>query len=503
MSSNPGICLCLTGRSIEEDLRILDLYRGQVDLVEVRADYLAPEEMLHLRSFPERAGLPSILTVRRKCDGGCFEGGEGVRLVMLAKGLTHARADSMANFAYVDLESDFHVPAIEEVCRIFGTKIIRSTHVFSPGSKDLNAIWATVAADQNEIPKLVITCDGSEDFAKFLQWSISLPPGERILIGTGVYGFPTRILAHKIGSLFVYASALSAGYAAAAPGQIDPEQLIDVYHFRALSHDTIIYALGGGQAVISSRSPELHNAAFAAAGIDAVYLPLPSTDIDSFLAAAEIAGIQGASITVPHKEAILNRLHSISEEALSVGACNTIIRTDHGWHGHNTDTTGFARDLTHFLRRDDLVGLKVTIVGAGGVARAVASVIARLGGKGLIVNRTLSRARNIARKYGFQWASNDERANDLVMEHSDLIINATSVGMEGDAESDRDPLDWYEFSGHEAVYDLIYRPDKTPFLLRAHSVGCRISNGMGMLRYQAAEQFRIWMGREPPSTYLN
>ncbi len=106
------ICLSLTGRSIAEDLAVLDRYRGQVDIVELRADFLEASEMLHLRSFPERAGLPCILTVRRRMDGGAFESGEGVRLVMMAKGLTHARTDLGSNFAYVDLESDFHVPCL-------------------------------------------------------------------------------------------------------------------------------------------------------------------------------------------------------------------------------------------------------------------------------------------------------------------------------------------------------------------------------------------------------
>src|SRR5512137_821670 len=120
------ICLSLTGHSIAENLAVLDLYRGQVDIAELRADYLDPSEKFLIRSFPERAGLPCILTVRRRSEGGMFGEGEGVRLVMIAKGLAYAQSDRLANFTYVDLESDFHVPAVEEACTTFGVRIIRS-----------------------------------------------------------------------------------------------------------------------------------------------------------------------------------------------------------------------------------------------------------------------------------------------------------------------------------------------------------------------------------------
>jgi 3-dehydroquinate dehydratase/shikimate dehydrogenase len=99
-----------------------------VDLAELRADCLEPSEFLHIRSFPEKAGLPTILTVRRRSDGGYFEDGEGSRLVAFAKGLAFASRDRRLPFAYVDIEQDFRIPALEEAARTFGTRIIRSRH---------------------------------------------------------------------------------------------------------------------------------------------------------------------------------------------------------------------------------------------------------------------------------------------------------------------------------------------------------------------------------------
>jgi 3-dehydroquinate dehydratase/shikimate dehydrogenase len=469
--------------------------------VEIRADYLAASELVELRSIPERAGLPCILTVRRRMDGGTFGEGEGVRLVMMAKGLAYASPDSRSNFAYVDLETDFRVPAIEEACRIFGTRIIRSIHLSKVGLIGLDAAWDAASDEPDEIPRIAVSCEGAVDLARLLSWAATLPKRDRIVEGVGGFGFPSRILAARMGSFLVYTSALEAGMPIAAPGHIDPSALVEVYRFRDLRSETSVYALTGGLSVTQSRSPELHNAAFIGCGMDAVYVPFPAADIESFLSAADTAGVLGASITVPHKESVLPFLSVATDETRKIGACNTIVRREDGWHGYNTDAIGFERDLARFLQGRDLSGLRVTLVGAGGAARAIASVLSRLGVSGLVLNRTLSKARSLARSYGFAWALNDERANEIVVDHSDLIINASTMGMEGGPQGD--PLDWYEFSGREMVYDIIYKPDRTAFLRRAHDAGCRISNGWGMLRFQAAEQFRIWTGIEPPSVYFD
>lgn len=493
------ICLSLTGRTISEDLAVLDLYRGQVDIAELRADYLDPSEKFLIRSFPERAGLPCILTVRRRQDGGNFAEGEGVRLVMLAKGLAYARSDRLANFSYVDLESDFHVEAVEEACRTFGTRIIRSIHLPKGMPADLDGVWNQAASALDEIPKIAFACPGAKDLARLVEWISTLPDRERIIIGMGESGFPSRVLAEKLGSFLCYTSAIAAGLPGAAPGQLDPETMETIYRFRSLGKDTQVYGLAGGPSVIFSRSPALHNKAFAAAGMDAIYVPMPAESASAFFAVSEALGIRGASVTVPLKESLLPFIGKLSPEAENIGACNTILRTEDGWEGHNTDAAGFERALLEFLEQGNLSGMRATIIGAGGAARAVAHVLARHNVSCLVVNRSGVKARALARDYGFAWAAADEDAAELVADHADLIVNATSVGMEGGQPGD--PLDWYEFSGREAVFDLIYRPERTALLLRAKASGARVCNGWSMLRYQAAEQFRIWTGREAPAGY--
>ncbi len=493
------VCLSLTGRTIAENLAVLDLYRGQVDAAELRADFLDPSEKFIIRSFPERAGLPCILSVRRKMDGGQFAEGEGVRLVVLAKGLAYAKRDKRANFAFVDLESDFHVPAVEEACRTFGTRIIRSYYSPKAMPKDLDAAWTATAFASDEIPKIAVNCAGANDLASLVTWAEELPKRDRIVIGTGEYGYPSRILASRLGSFLCFTSAINAGLPGAAPGQIDPETMQGVYRFRSLSKSTAVYGLAGGPSVVGSRSPALHNLAFDEVGMDAVYLPMPARDAASFFAAADALGLKGAAVTVPLKESLLPFISELSPAAREIGACNTLLRKGDGWEGHNTDAAGFDRALKEFLEGRELRGLRATIIGAGGAARAVAYVLAAHGLSCLVVNRDGGRARALAKDYGFAFATSDERACDLVSDHADLIVNATSVGMEGGQAGD--PLSWYDFTGREAVYDLIYKPERTRLLSRARAAGARVCNGYSMLRYQAAEQFRIWTGQEPPSAY--
>jgi len=495
----PLVCLSLTASTIAENLAVLDRYRAKIDIAELRADLLDPSEAFAVRDFPLLANVPCILAVRRKCDGGSFVDGEGRRLVMLAKAIAYARPDQSANYAYVDLESDFRVPSIEEACHTFGTRIIRSRHYVSGMPADLDEAWAELAAEPDEIPKLAVTPHGAGDFARLFTWASSLPAGDRIIIGMGEYGMPSRVLAERLGCRISYTSAIRAGLPGAAPGHLDPSTLEETYRFRELDRETAVYALGGGTNVLSSKTPQLHNAAFRAAGINAVYVPIPSGDAAALLLALEATGARGAAVAVPLKEALLPYLSRRSPEVDDIGACNTLVRENGGWTGYNTDAQGFERALLEFLGKSDIRGLGATLIGAGCLAKAVAHVLARLGVRAAILNRTVSKARILSQRYGFAYGPCTEHSSELVAGHSDIIIQATSVGMDGERQGD--PLDWYDFTGQEAIFDLIYRPERSLLLERAAISGCRTTNGWKMLRYQSAAQFELWTGLKPPASY--
>ncbi|MDX9898247.1 MAG: type I 3-dehydroquinate dehydratase [Spirochaetia bacterium] len=493
----PDICLCLTGSTIRQNLAALEKYRDKVDLVELRADYLDDGELFHLRSFPEKAGLPCILTVRRRSDGGRFDMGEGVRLVIFARGLAFADAEARKNYAFIDVEYDFHIPSIQEAARTFGTRIIRSKHCMDGLPLNIDKVWRDLSARPYEIPKLAVSAKGLRDIdTVFRLFDRGEGRAERVVVGMGEYGFCTRVLAQRLGSMLVYASAKGAGLEPAAPGQLEPLTLLYTYSTKKYDGDWNLYGIVGGPAVIHSLSPTIHNAGFSALGLQSLYLPFPADDIEPFLALADRLDVQGFSITVPFKEKILPHLSRLSAEVEAIGACNTAIREGSSWVGYNTDSYGFSIDVRRFLGVDSLKGLRTTIIGAGGAARAVAYALVSLGATACVINRNMSKAKHLANRYGFEWSGMTERAADLMERYNDLIVQTTSVGLEGGQQGD--PIEWYEFSGKEALYETIYSPTETQVMRRAKLCGCRVSNGLGMLKAQAEAQFSLFTGINYP-----
>ncbi|MCX7776074.1 MAG: type I 3-dehydroquinate dehydratase [Spirochaetaceae bacterium] len=492
------ICLSLAGKTIDENLRILEQYRDKVDLVELRADFLEPSEKFYIRIFPEKARIPSLLSIRRASDGGKFTDGEGVRLVLFAKALSYARSDVSANYAYVELEDDFHIPAIEEACRTFGTRIVRSHHYQKGLPENLDEALAALSREDDEIPRLDVAIQSSGEALRFLRWWIALPPAERIFTLTGVYGLFGHILSSRLGSMWTYARSRHPSDASDR-FLFDPAVLHDIYHLREYGPQTELYALLGQKSIAASLSPLIHNTAFRTLEKNALFFPLVVDRIEDGLALLELLGCKGAAITVPFKEDVLPYLAFRSTDVQRIGACNTLVLRDGAWAGYNTDADGFERSLMQFLGRTDLEGMRATIIGAGGAAKSVALSLYRKGAHCLILNRTIMAARELARKYNFLYGHLDDRSIDLISSYSELIVQATSVGM----DSEDDPLNFYEFKGTEAVFDLVYHPPRTALLKRAEAAGCQVTNGYRMLCYQAAGQYKLWMNEPPPEIYAH
>ncbi|MDR2658470.1 MAG: type I 3-dehydroquinate dehydratase [Spirochaetaceae bacterium] len=490
------ICLCLTAKTIERDLEILKKYRKYIDIAELRADCLTHEECFSIRRFPELAGLPVILTIRRKSDGGCFEMSESSRVVLLSKAMAFAEVDVRHNFAYIDLEEDIELPGLEEAARAFGTKIIRSFHSFNGPYdnliKRINALYHV----GDEIAKAAIKIDDLDDVTRLFQISKEITGKEKILIGMGDSSICTRILAKKLGSIICYTSPKDEkDLPVAAPGQLDPIELGEFYRFRSITREAKIYGILGYPLKATS-SPSFFNRIFDRENKNAVYIPFPSQSVPSFFRLADEIGLLGASVTVPHKEAVLPHLTSMSEQVVSVGACNTIVRSETGWDGYNTDTEGFSGSLLNFIERKNFKGKRITIVGAGGASRAVASEIHRLKGKAVILNRNEIRAQQLAEAYHFQYGGLDPNGIKLIKKFPDIIIQTTSMGMEPDINDD--PLRDYQFTGKEVVMDIIYKPEMTALLKRAANAGCRTLNGTDMLLRQAKLQYQYFFGKTYP-----
>ncbi len=261
---------------------------------------------------------------------------------------------------------------------------------------------------------------------------------------------------------------------------------------------TAIYGILG-HPVTSSLSPAMQNAAFAALGINARYLPLPlhPDSFDAGIRGVRALGIAGFNLTLPHKTAILPQLDEISPQAAAIGAVNTVRNVDGGLSGTNTDGAGFIMSLEQDLgwRAE---GRRVLMLGAGGAARGIGYSLLEQGAAELtIVNRSEANAADLANSLHDRFSG--RRIASLPMDHgealrADLLVNTTTLGM-GDGAS---PLDLTTVEIADAVADIVYSPAETPLLKQAKSLGLARTNGIGMLLYQGALAFHFWTGREAP-----
>jgi shikimate dehydrogenase len=265
-----------------------------------------------------------------------------------------------------------------------------------------------------------------------------------------------------------------------------------------LSGASLVYGILG-HPVAQSLSPAMHNAAFRALSLDAVYVPFPVAPegLRAAVAGLAAAGVRGFNVTVPHKQAILPLLSEVLPEARAIGAVNTVRAEQGRLCGTNTDGEGFLHSLEHDLGFDP-AGRSVLLLGAGGAARAIAFALAGAGvGRLAIANRTVARARALADECRAHFPALAVEALELGQAPGrapHLLVNSTSVGM-GD---DRAPLELGPVGVREAVLDIVYHPPRTPLLAAAKALGLRSANGLGMLLYQGVAAFRFWTGREPP-----
>jgi shikimate dehydrogenase len=246
-----------------------------------------------------------------------------------------------------------------------------------------------------------------------------------------------------------------------------------------------------GWPVAHSRSPAMHHAAFAALGLDWRYilLPTPLAQLAGVVARIRSGELQGANVTIPHKQAVLAYLDEIDPAAQAVGAVNTIVKQDERLIGFNTDTPGFQRALieTGWGIKDQ----PCAVLGAGGSARAVVYVLHELGARITVYARDVDKARVVhadCRPLG---------ALGEIDPETRLIVNTTPVGLSPNVEASPWPDD-VPLPPEALIFDLLNNPARTKFMQQAEQAGLRAVNGWNMLVYQGAAAFELWTGVEPP-----
>lgn len=452
-------------------------------LIELRLDWLS-----HIPDLSRLIGkrpTPVIVTCRRPEDRGRWRGSEEERVTLL-------RSAIVAGVEYVDLEEDIagYIPRYGDTQRII------SYHNFDETPDDLETIHAKLCKRDPDIVKIVTMANSPDDMVRMLQLveKSSVPTAGFCM---GEFGMPSRILCGKYGSPLTYATFSSDREL--APGQLSFAQMRDVYHYDDITADTKVFGVVGDP-IAHSMSPLLHNLAFKAAGLDAVYIPLriPQDTLAASLRALEPLRIGGYSVTIPHKEAARDFAEHPDENVRAIGAANTLVRDElDQWRAYNTDYDAIEQAICVGLNPDapenaNLMGRSVMLLGAGGAARAAATAMIRAGAIVSVASRTHKRAVALAEEVGCQHCTWENRGAG----EPAIVINCTPVGMH--PKVNESPYERHWLREEQLVFDTVYNPEQTLLIRHARERGSRTVTGVEMFVRQAARQFELYTGQPGP-----
>jgi 3-dehydroquinate dehydratase/shikimate dehydrogenase len=372
--------------------------------------------------------------------------------------------------------------AASTAARRRATRVVLSLHDFHGVPADLTERVRAMRAEHPAVVKVAVMAQRLSDCLALR--AALRNGGAHVAIAMGAAGQITRLWPVGFGSCWTYGGT-------AAPGQTPVRDLVERYRVRTATAATRVYGVAGSP-LGHSASPAMHNAAFATLGIDAVYVPLETADIDDLLTVADALSVAGISVTAPLKRASAGRCASIDALSASTGAVNTLGRAADGWHGRNFDVAGFLSPLD----RRALIrpGERALVLGSGGAARAV---VAALVSRGLSVNvtgRTRAHADGLSAALGATAVAWPPRGD------VDLLVNATPVGAWPDVAAT--PIDAASVRAR-VVYDLVYNPVETTLLRQAREGGATVISGLEMLVDQASRQFSFWTAQPAPEAVMD
>ncbi|MGE3819154.1 MAG: shikimate dehydrogenase [Isosphaeraceae bacterium] len=456
-----------------------------VDLVELRIDCLRRDADLK-RILADRP-TPLIFTIRRGADGGLWRGQEERRQQLLREAI-------VMGVDYVDLELD----VASNIRRYGKTQRIVSYH--------------NLKGTPSEIQDTTHQCDEMDaDVVKIATMAHTLPEACRVMmlaegakvptvaIAMGEIGFFTRILGAKYGAPFTYSGYNPERiFAAGMPMASDLKR---DYHYNEINAETQVFGVIGDP-IGHSLSPAIHNTAFRDRGINAVLVPflIPKGTLADSLRELDWLGVRGYSVTIPHKEAVVPLLDQKDGAVERTDSCNTLVFEDGKKVGYNTDYRAAMDVLEDAMggraESEDASPLfekQVLLLGAGGVARAIAFGVSRRGASITITNRHDERATRLAEEVGARTINWGQRASTL----ADVIVNCTPVGMHPNVDDTPVPPAAFSRKGMVA-FDTVYHPENTMFLKLAKERECLTVTGVDMFIHQAAHQFKLYTGQDAP-----
>jgi 3-dehydroquinate dehydratase/shikimate dehydrogenase len=479
----PRLCIAVVGADASTMVERAESLVRDNPFLELRLDYIAQPlaALPKLKNFVElHPEATFIATCRRAVNGGKFKGPIATQIAVLRKA-----AD--LGFQLVDLE----LPSVEslkanDLRELYDrVGLIISYHDFK-ATKNIERQFKEMSKYPADFYKLVSTATSLHDnvvMMKLLEENSA--KHEMVGLCMGEQGIISRVLGVRAGSVFTFGSAAKGEET--APGQVLASELRDVYRIEMVDQATQVYGVAGDP-VSHSLSPVMMNAAFRRETVNAVYLALHARSLKDLMACVQDIPIRGLSITMPYKQEILSLLENSDPLTRQIGACNTLVRAADGkLYGFNTDVAGVIVPLE---QRMNLAGVRVLIVGAGGVARAAAFGLKAKGAEVFLTNRTVEKGQTLARQAKVKYM---KRA-DVAKQQFDVIINATPVGMNNSKQS---PLEEKELNT-KFVFDLVYTPAETKLVKMARAKNLQVIPGLEMFVQQGARQFEIWTGKPSP-----
>ncbi len=456
------------------------------ELVELRLDYI--NGPVNVKRLVTDRPTPVVIACRRQRDGGKYKGSEEQRLILLRSAIAEG-------VEYVDLEDD----VAAQVPRFGNTKRIISLHDFRKTPDDLDAIHQRLCQFDPDIVKICTMANRPGDNFRMLRL-VDQSKAPTVGLCMGDMGIPSRILAGRFGAPFTYATFSEER--ALAPGQLSFEQMTEVYHYDRIDRETDVYGVIADP-VGHSLSPLIHNAGFAHRKMNKVYIPIrvPREDLPSFIDEAPQLGIQGLSVTIPHKEAVLVKLTRADDAVQGIGAANTVVFEGDQRLGYNTDYSAAMDSLEEAMGAADegqnpLEGKLALVLGAGGVGKAVAYGLVHRGAKVVLTDGVPEKAEELADRLACH-------ATEWSRRHSvsaDVLINCTPVGMHPNV--DETPFDKHHLRPGTVVFDAVYNPENTLLVKDARARNCKVITGVDMFVRQACLQFKYFTGHDGPAELM-
>jgi 3-dehydroquinate dehydratase/shikimate dehydrogenase len=483
----PRICIAL---GLPDVPTLLDHARREAaageSFLEFRLDFLdnpcrgAEAITGFLEEFPE---CTVLATCRRHQNHGKFNGSIEQQLAVLDLAVHHGAHA-------IDLEIESAEAAQDRLAQFRGrAQVIVSYHNFE-ATPPMDTVLNRVMKVPADAYKVVTTARKPSDNVRVLAAAKALPKQRLVVLAMGELGFPTRVLSPVFGGAFTYAAPMCAQGTAA--GQVSARYLRHLYRVEKLNKTAKIFGVIADP-VRHSISPAVHNRAFQARRIDAVYLPflVSPACLRDFFVMAERLPLSGFSVTIPHKQKIIRYLDAVDPLARRIGAVNTVWRKAGKWRGSNTDAAGVTGPLSRLM---SLKSSSVLIVGNGGAARGAACALYDAGAKIALVGRNPDRVRALSKICGAEALVREQ----LPGRKFDAVIHATPLGMfphvnecffEGEIPAD-------------VVFDMVYNPLETLLIRRAREQGKTVIPGIEMFIEQAVRQFEIWTGESAPRAVL-